>query len=174
MLIILEGPDGAGKSTYAKQMQQEYTKRGISASIVHMSYPKTDDERVSMIAAYIEIIERAKTEVILLDRCWYSELVYGPIIRGKAQLTARDSMTLSMLSLQIPQVHIVYFKGNRDLLWSRCTERGESYVTTRQQFDKICERYDALFSSFNREHVLGIPVQVFIVSDEDLPNEILP
>ena len=75
-MIILEGGDGTGKSQAASILGQKFDLRVvhspgyienffIAALNYHMMFPR---------------------EVIVYDRFYYSELVYGPILRGESRV----------------------------------------------------------------------------------------
>lgn len=75
-LLILEGPDGAGKSTLAAEL----AKRGWRAHH-HGSYPDDGDrlwERYlfSMLPAASDLAD------VVLDRAWQAEPIYGRVHRG--------------------------------------------------------------------------------------------
>ena len=51
MIIILEGPDGGGKSTLAGQLSAS-----TGWPVVHRSAPKSEDEKRQMMAMYEQVI----------------------------------------------------------------------------------------------------------------------
>ena len=51
MVIIIEGPDGAGKTTLAEQLSRQ-----TGYTIVHMSQPKTEEEKENTLKEIIKTI----------------------------------------------------------------------------------------------------------------------
>ncbi|WP_381563557.1 hypothetical protein [Streptomyces eurythermus] len=82
--VILEGGDGAGKSTFARQLAD---KHGFT--IVHS--PPTPDT-ISLVDRYTELLSMPGR--LVLDRCFISELVYGPLHRGHSRITWPEALEL--------------------------------------------------------------------------------
>lgn len=94
--IIIEGPDGAGKTTLAKQLCSEagYAYR-------HEGPPPASATALQHYAGILASL----TEPTLLDRFHLGELVYGPVVRGGSGLSP-DAMgqlhqTLFELNVQV-------------------------------------------------------------------------
>ncbi|MER7467884.1 hypothetical protein [Streptomyces sp. NPDC097981] len=81
--VVLEGSDGAGKSTLARQLEAY----GFTA--IHS--PRTPDV-VSLVGRYTELL--AKPGWLILDRCFISELVYGPLYRNGSRITWAQALEL--------------------------------------------------------------------------------
>ena len=78
-VVLLEGPDGGGKSRLAETLLE----REDDARFVHMSIP---DERPY--DYWMGRLEAALTDgTLVIDRLHWSEDVYGPLFRGGADLT---------------------------------------------------------------------------------------
>lgn len=166
MILILEGPDGAGKSTAAQLFKAELEKRdGRPYEVIHMSYPKNEEEELSMYKTYKTLFETK--EDFILDRAWFSEMIYGPVIRTKSVLSGFDYQALNMLAYT-KNTSVVYCMGDRDLFWDRCTTRGEHYVTTKQQYDAIYSLYELMFRS-PLKACIGLPIFYYISGG--VPNE---
>ena len=137
MLYILEGPDGGGKTTLAERLSV-MTK----AKIKHFSYPETDEEKAAMFINYLNIVRRGGN--VILDRCWYSDMCYGPILRGESNITYPQMYTLERHAAAKGAM-VIYCTDQPAILWQRATARGEEYVTSRENFDKICKAYEELY-----------------------------
>ena len=79
--------------------------------------------------------------LLIYDRSWYSEFVYGPIMRQGSELTEEHCRALEALAFMQGGGHILYLTAPIDTLWKRCKERGETYITGRDQLLAIKERY---------------------------------
>lgn len=154
MFIILEGPDGAGKSTLAEQI---YHKLKISSDylgherkILHCG-PPPERTRRGVLEQYVLSIEdydAASTDVVA-DRWHFGEATYAPILRpetntdgygllGKAGwrwtelfLLSRGAVTLNVLA-------------PLDMLKSRLLARGDDLISV-DQLEQIVALYDAAF-----------------------------
>lgn len=138
MIIILEGPDGGGKSTLAAQLSRQ-TKYPIA----RYSYPKTAEEKEQMMQMYVQAIKEAKN--VIFDRSWYSELVYGPVMRNGHVLSYPQMYALEEMLAKKGAV-LIYCTASPEVLWRRCMARGEDYVTDQETFIGICKAYDELMS----------------------------
>jgi len=84
MIILLEGPDGSGKTTLAKTLML----RGFG--YVHMSVPRpADDPLLYWLARFKDV--RGPT---IIDRMHWSEDVYGPLFRDGSALSQLDRWLL--------------------------------------------------------------------------------
>lgn len=138
MIIIIEGPDGAGKSRLAEQLARQ-----TGYPIIHRTQPKTEAEKELMMQGYLEAIQLGKNAIF--DRCWYSEIVYGKVMRDKSCITWPQMYALEERVAKNGGI-VIYCTGPRAELWKRCQKRGETYITSKDQFNSICEGYDELFN----------------------------
>ena len=61
MIIIIEGPDGSGKTTLAEKLSRQ-----TKYPIIHRSQPKTDEEKKLMMGEYLQTIRSGKN--MIFDR----------------------------------------------------------------------------------------------------------
>ena len=83
--LVLEGCDGVGKSTLGKRLSTEY-----GFAVVHSA--KTPDH-LDLASHYRSILAGAGR--ILFDRCFISELVYGPLHRGRTRINWSQALDLA-------------------------------------------------------------------------------
>lgn len=93
LLIIIEGPDNTGKSTLTNELVKYYTLNNKKVLSFHFRAPKgaTNEECAHKIYEFdIQTAKNLKklqsdghTDVVILDRSWYSEYVYGQIYRNR-------------------------------------------------------------------------------------------
>jgi thymidylate kinase len=76
-VVVLEGCDGTGKTTLAAALASAH-----GHTIVHSD--RTPDG-TDLARRYTEIL--ATPGKIVLDRCFISELVYGPLYHGRSRIT---------------------------------------------------------------------------------------
>lgn len=146
MIFILEGPDGSGKSTLAKKLSEQ-----TGYSVVHMSAPTTEQEKAEMYNMYRQAV--LESFDVIFDRSWYSEMVYGPVMRGASCISFEDMYQLELLLCHKGAL-IIHCTDRLDTLWERCKTRGEDYVTN-------IETYKAIYNGYER--LMGYPHLVPIV-----------
>lgn len=138
MIIIIEGPDGSGKTTLAQQLSRQ-----TGMPFEHRSKPETPEEKALMMGEYLQLAKSSRN--VILDRCWYSEMVYGKVMRDQAYIDYPQMYELERMLAKHGAI-IIYCTGSKATLWMRCTKRGEDYITCRDDFNAICEEYDKLMS----------------------------
>lgn len=133
MIIIIEGPDGAGKSTLANKIKEQ-----TGYTLLHRSQPKTEEDKQRMMDEYIQVIKAGKN--CIFDRCWYSEMVYGPVMRDESVISYQQMYELERLLAKNGAL-IIHCTAPEQTLWKRCLRRGEDYITDRTTFHKICDGF---------------------------------
>lgn len=136
MIIILEGPDGAGKTTLANRLARQN-----NYSVIHRKQPKSTKEKQNMMSEYLESIKNSNN--VIFDRCWYSEMVYGPVMRDSSVISYPEMYSLEK-ELAKHGAIIIYATAQIPVLWQRCLKRGEDYITSSNTFSAICHAYDVL------------------------------
>lgn len=96
-LYIVEGPDNSGKSTLAESIKDFYVRNGGVADdrilIDHFGVPegRNDKEKAEnadkSYESYIKNLKNMSVlyDVVILDRAWYGEYVYGPLYRNRTK-----------------------------------------------------------------------------------------
>lgn len=78
-LIILEGADGAGKTTLMRSLVSHYGYIEVMAR--ESTLDQTDEEMCHKLSYAIN--RAAKGEYVVLDRCWISEAIYSRQVRKR-------------------------------------------------------------------------------------------
>lgn len=136
MIIILEGPDGSGKSTLAEQLHRQ-----TGYQLLHRTQPKTEEDKKRMMEEYIQVIRSGKN--VIMDRCWYSEMVYGPVMRDASVITYPQMYELEKLAAKNGAI-VIHCTAPESTLWKRCLRRGEEYITKRETFHELFASYNQL------------------------------
>ena len=123
MKIIIEGVDGTGKTTLANKLS-----KFTGFPIKHRSKPESEEEKKLMYKSYVESITSGTDEI--WDRCWYSEMVYGPIMRDQTYIGFSEMYHLEKLLIQNGGGIIIYCTDSLPLIWRRLKKRGENYITS--------------------------------------------
>lgn len=144
MNIIVEGPDGAGKTYLANQLAAI-----LNMEIRHFSAPQSDKEAKNQFNMYRDV--GLESDGIILDRAWYSDMVYGPIFRGEAIIS---SNLMRELERGYGNSVVIYCTGDPKKMWKAAQERGEDYVHSYKQYKEVCKRYDDIFN--NLYHLIPV------------------
>src|ERR1700675_809922 len=96
MLAVIEGADKTGKTTLAKAIAKQ-----LGYKYIHFSAPKGPpaDE-------YIDFLLALKRPTVC-DRFHLGELVYGPLLRGKAGLTPLQLATIERV-MRLKQTIVIH------------------------------------------------------------------
>jgi thymidylate kinase len=121
MLIILEGVDGAGKSTFINELSSMLPDQ---TKILHRAQLKRHpmQEYVGDIASY-----HPGRDVIICDRWHVGELVYGPLYRGASQLTGPQALFIEKW-LQSRGALKLHMNTDYETVKSRLADRGEDFL----------------------------------------------
>lgn len=154
MIIVLEGPDLAGKSTIASHLKSFYHDRQHRpVEVIKISQP-VESEGIDLFVEYVQQIYGAYTKtvmepdlVVIFDRLHIGEWVYGPRKRANsklswAQIVAIDDMLDSI------GAHKVFVSQPIPELMKRFDARGEDFVTKAELTD-IAKHYMAILDPYS-------------------------
>ena len=129
---VFAGPNGSGKSTLIKKLQADFPQLEL---IRNSLGDKQDFEKW-----WPEILDKEQDGLIPLhDRFFYSELVYGPVIRGR--INAGEVLLGNVLWFLRCGSFLVYARPHSDVLREtiKVNVQMEGVI---EQFQKLLEFYD--------------------------------
>lgn len=141
-LIIVEGPDGAGKTTLVEHLLS-VTKDSTS---IHCGVPDIPPTRY-FTAQALEGWWSGK-DCVIFDRFHLSEQVYGPIMRGGDGLGEVGRVVIEDFITAIFRPVVVVARpefATCEKIWSG--RHTEEYVKTQASFKKVWERYATIRTS---------------------------
>jgi thymidylate kinase len=133
MIFIIEGPDGAGKTTLANKLSQQ-----TGYQIIHRVKPETQEDKDEMMKTYLDVINSGKN--CIFDRAWYSEMVYGPIMRDKSYISIQQMYELERKLTKRGGL-LIYCTDAPNILFDRAVRRGETYIIDKPTFGLIYKKY---------------------------------
>lgn len=163
-IYVLEGPDGAGKTTFANRLKDIWEKAGFQPAIVH-SGPKATLEEM-----YSDAIDelRAGAWPVIMDRSPVSELVYGPVLRGETLGDEEDWRNWWDFIDYFPTEKI-HLTAPLDVLQRRAFSRGEDLVNL-DQLAEIALKYGEVLRQQDWER-LSPPLQDWYLARK-LPKQV--
>lgn len=113
MPIIIEGPDGAGKSTLAKSLADR-----LDMNILKMTANGGQSAR--------EYMQKLACDGVIIDRCWVSEQVYSDLFGREPRISEDDAEMLTDFcdSVSIP---IIVLLPPLHVVIKRLVERGDEF-----------------------------------------------
>lgn len=139
MIILVEGPDGSGKTTLCNVFVKDY-----GFEYIHLG-PQKDIEKT-----YKDLIEKLKNikKDVVIDRAMLSNLVYSEIYGGQKLSTDKRAefwMLLDEIILCLPKNKNEYLnefsklKEEREELYK---DKMETVYNFFNEFTDVCVRYD--------------------------------
>lgn len=143
-VIILEGPDGGGKSTLARYLQDRY-----GYAVCKTNQPKEgEDLFTSYTGSLVAALNHYRP--VVFDRHYLGEAIYGPIMRGEDRLGTRGRRLIERL-LVSRGVHLILCLPTwAQLLEAWKAKNGDDYLRNEDQLNKINNAY-------HREMDRGLP-----------------
>lgn len=137
-LVILEGPDGAGKTTLANELVAKGFHyhhcgpyRGVTSGL-----PRLYVE--AMLPTLLGLSD------VVMDRSWLSEPVYGPVYRGASRLDAVAIRMLERLAMRCETVVVLCQPTLQAVLQSFRRRKGQEMLDSEAQLTDVYRRYTQL------------------------------
>lgn len=132
-MFIIEGLDGVGKTTLVNYFVNQGMKK------YHFDY---DMKNMDLITKYMKILE-GNPENLVLDRSFISEMVYGPVLRGKSKIDLDGYRKLLIAYKQIGSA-IIYLTASKETLLQRRQEDVTDFNTIKQYYESLNEQYNSI------------------------------
>nr|DAG68641.1 MAG TPA: dNK protein [Caudoviricetes sp.] len=114
MPIIIEGPDGAGKSTLAEKL----------ANVLDMNILKMTANGGQSVPEYLQ---KLACDGVIIDRCWVSEQIYSDLFGREPRIDNDDAEALTEFC-EFARVPIIVLLPPLHVVISRLNERGDEYA----------------------------------------------
>lgn len=143
-VFLLEGCDGAGKTTLAGHLDNMSGASYIEH--LHFSQPKTDSVWIEyagpIIAAAARISLIDEDGWLIIDRAHISEMVYGPMFRGRVIGKRWEWRKLEKLLDDLNTTRLFVNPG-RKTIQKRLKARGDEFVNMTQAY-QLSLKYNQL------------------------------
>lgn len=138
MIVLVEGPDGAGKTTLINDLvnySKYKTIKCISTTGVPRDWP---DQYRLWYELFTSMNTIVKDRIYLIDRCFLSEIIYRTVMSDK-----KPNIRLSDLTKLLEKADAIIY-CNHDKAYDFAKKRGETYVTNETMHKQISHGYDIM------------------------------
>lgn len=152
-IILIEGPDGSGKTTLAERLAFDY--KGI---ILHQTYRFKNKIPIYHGAILKKALKLSKEKLVILDRLHISEYIYGKVFRNEKRWPwMLKTFNILCKELNIPIILCLPFSAQQGLKWfeKAKTERSEMFDNIKQVIEEYInyyEKYPENITIYNREN----------------------
>lgn len=128
MPVIIEGPDGAGKSTLAKSL----------AGALDMNILKMTANGGQSVPEYRQ---KLACDGVIIDRCWVSEQIYSDLFGREPRIDNDDAEALTEFCV-LAGIPIVVLLPPLHVVISRLNSRGDEYA------DVVCPNIVEIYNRY--------------------------
>ena len=133
-MIIIEGLDGVGKTTLVNY----FVTKGMEKH--HFDY---DVNNMDLYSKYIRVLS-GNLDVVL-DRSFISEMVYGPVLRGKSKLDLEQYKKL-LEEYQKIGTKIIYLTAPQEILLERRKDETKDFDMISKYYEELNFQYEAIMN----------------------------
>jgi hypothetical protein len=134
VIVVLEGPDCAGKSTLAARLVAD------GGTVICNGPPPKNVRLLHLYAGQITAAAADHEHLTVFDRLHVGVLVYGPLFRNASALSAEDMASLEA-QLDAAAAIKVHVDCRDETLLSRFLERGDDTLISADMFSSVAHQY---------------------------------
>lgn len=167
-MIIVEGPDGAGKTTLIKELV-ERTGLEVAPRVV-----SKDAEAMTDLVKWTEENVAAGFQMKIFDRHrLISEPIYGPILRSETQPGFSDPQWFYSLLHQFYDLEpiVIYCLPPFEVVWKNIENDRDNKVVARAPIMRAI--WGAYYNKAMTEHVLNKSTWIYDYTDENIGEVIV-
>lgn len=134
--VILEGPDGAGKTTLAAALSNRFPQLEVIPG-----FKKQTQEKIYEHWVFQQLLYSPVDKIPLHDRFYYSEIVYGMVMRGSVDIMPHAQRQIEQVLRS--EAFLIYCNSDRDTL-IRAASLHPQMDGVLQNMDLLSEQYENL------------------------------
>lgn len=155
-MIIIEGLDGVGKTT----LVDFFVKMGMKK--FHFNY---DAYNIDLFTKYMRLLNE-ETSILVLDRSFISEMVYGPVLRNNCKLTI-EQYTELLKAYKEKETTIIYLTAPKEVLLERRSNDLNDYEIINKYYDSLNDRYNEIMN-FSSNYLNVLNYDSFAMNKEEI------
>lgn len=136
-LIILEGPDGGGKTTFGVELA-----KALRFKYIHMSAMSSVGGGLAKMFVEAMMPALYGYQGVVMDRCWRSEPIYGAEFRGGDDRVGPESAAmLERIAARCHPTYVLCLPPVDACLETFRSRKGEEYLDTEVQLQEVYHNY---------------------------------
>lgn len=142
MFILLEGVDGAGKTTLAERLVERAEERGLTGKVWHRGVPvrhPLEEYELDIETDYPQDADTRLSTLVVADRWHLGQLVYGGLYRDENLLGEAGAWHVDLLLQSIGALQFVVAPPI-DVIRRRLEARGEDYLR-EEHVQRVYDHY---------------------------------
>ena len=157
-MILIEGLDGVGKTT----LVDFFVKMGMKK--YHFDY---DAQNMDLFTKYMRLLNE-ETCILVLDRSFISEMVYGPVLRNNCKLTI-EQYTKLLKAYKEKGDTIIYLTAPKEVLLERRSNDLKDYEMIDRYYEALNARYDEIMN-YSCNYINVLQYDSFAMNKEEIQN----
>ena len=179
-LFVVEGPDGAGKTTLIKQLSEALS---WNTEVIHHG-PYLDKNDVQLRNIYLNSFVRdieERNHNVILDRSWVSEVMYGTVVRDGSRINNANITMFEAHMRRLGGSYIMCMPPVETCLDNYRARKEIEYLENEESLRTIYGLYDTFetkaqmfyhdYTTSSVQDLISVMKSVKIISNDDLNLE---